>query len=418
MNDWARKIREGDARSLARAATGVENRDTQALAVLRELAPFAGHARIVGITGPPGAGKSTLVDALASELRRQGKTLAILAVDPSSRLTGGAILGDRIRMQRHHADPGIFIRSMATRGTTGGLSRATADLAQLMDVAGRDYVLIETVGVGQDEVEIVDVAQVTVVVLVPGMGDDVQAIKAGIMEIADIFAINKSDQPGADRVEMELQGMLSLAHGKTPPIVRTIATDGTGVAELLAAILAPPTNLSETVVGRPPWSTDQSAVLQVPDLPTTKAQATVPDHHHPGQVGGLCHIDHLGIAVPALDAAVAFYQTLGLSVAHRETVATEKVNVAMLPAGDSRIELLEPSSPDSPISKFLEKRGPGLHHLALQVPDLPAAVERLRAAGARLLHEPRQGAGGHLYVFVHPASTGGVLLELIQEGGH
>jgi methylmalonyl-CoA epimerase len=144
----------------------------------------------------------------------------------------------------------------------------------------------------------------------------------------------------------------------------------------------------------------------------------LPDHHHPGQVGGLCHIDHLGIAVPALDAAVAFYQTLGLSVAHRETVATEKVNVAMLPAGDSRIELLEPSSPDSPISKFLEKRGPGLHHLALQVPDLPAAVERLRAAGARLLNEPRQGAGGHLYVFVHPASTGGVLLELIQEGGH
>ena len=150
----------------------------------------------------------------------------------------------------------------------------------------------------------------------------------------------------------------------------------------------------------------------------------LPDHLHHApptsehRPGGLCHIDHLGIAVPALDAAVAFYQTLGLSVAHRETVATEKVNVAMLPAGDSRIELLEPSSPDSPISKFLEKRGPGLHHLALQVPDLPAAVERLRAAGARLLNEPRQGAGGHLYVFVHPASTGGVLLELIQEGGH
>jgi methylmalonyl-CoA epimerase len=132
----------------------------------------------------------------------------------------------------------------------------------------------------------------------------------------------------------------------------------------------------------------------------------------------LCHIDHLGIAVPALDAAIAFYQTLGLSVTHRETVATEEVNVAMLPAGESRIELLEPASPDSPISKFLEKRGPGLHHVALQVPDLPAAVARLKIAGARLLNEPRQGAGGHLYVFVHPASTGGVLLELIQESGH
>jgi len=403
MNDWARKIREGDARSLARAATGVENGDPQALEVLDQLAPFAGHARIVGITGSPGAGKSTLVDALASELRRQAKTLAIIAVDPSSRRTGGAILGDRIRMQQHHADPGIFIRSMATRGGTGGLARATADLARLMDVAGRDYVLIETVGVGQDEVEVADLAQVTVVVLVPGMGDDVQAIKAGIMEIADIFVINKSDQPGADRVELELEGMLSLAHGKTPPIIRAIATDGTGVPELLAAIAQPST---------------MPTVGQATDLPTTKAKATLPDHHHLGQVGDLPHIDHLGIAVPALDAAIAFYQTLGLSVAHRETVATEKVNVAMLPAGDSRIELLEPISPDSPISKFLEKRGPGLHHVALQVPDLLAAVDRLRAAGARLLNEPRQGAGGHLYVFVHPASTGGVLLELIQEGGH
>ncbi len=381
MHEWACKIREGDARSLARAATGVENRDSQALEILAELAPFAGHARIVGITGPPGAGKSTLVDALASELRRRGKTLAIIAVDPSSRVTGGAILGDRIRMQQHHADPGIFIRSMATRGTTGGLACATADLARLMDVAGRDYVLIETVGVGQDEVEIADLAQVTVVVLVPGMGDDIQAIKAGIMEIADIFAINKSDQPGADRVERELH---SEAHDA--PIVRTVATTGAGIPALLDAI--------DGNAGR------------ASDLPVPRM-----DHGAP-------HIDHLGIAVPALEAAIAFYQTLGLSVARRETVACEKVNVAMLPAGDSRIELLEPASADSPISKFLEKRGPGLHHVAMQVPNLPAAVERLKASGARLLNEPRQGAGGHLYVFVHPASTGGVLLELIQEATH
>jgi LAO/AO transport system kinase len=379
MNDLARKIREGDARALARAATGIENRDPQALETLRDLAPFAGTARIVGITGPPGAGKSTLVDALASALRRQGKTLAILAVDPTSRLTGGAILGDRIRMQRHHADPAIFIRSMATRGSLGGLARATAGLAQLMDAAGKDYVLVETVGVGQDEIEIAGLAQVTVVVLVPGMGDDVQAIKAGILEIADVFAINKSDQPGADRVERELEAMIGLAHGRQPPIVKTVATDGTGIDELL-----------ETIAHCLPSS-----------RPAVAAAAPT--------------IDHLGIAVESLDQAIAFYQSIGLAATHRETVDNEKVRVALLPAGGSRIELLEPSAPDSAIRKYLDKRGPGLHHVALRVPDLHAAVERLRAGGARLLNDPRAGAGGHLYVFVHPASTGGVLLELIQE---
>ncbi len=238
MTDRARKIREGDARTLARVATGVENRDPQALDVLRELEPFTGHARLVGITGPPGAGKSTLVDALGAAIRKQGKTVAVLAVDPTSRLTGGAILGDRIRMQQHHADPGIFIRSMATRGGSGGLARATADMVSLMDAAGKDYVIIETVGVGQDEVEIAGLAQVTVVVLVPGMGDDVQTIKAGIMEIADVFVINKSDLPGADMVENELRAMLSLTDGPKPPIIRTVAKDGTGVGELLAAIEA------------------------------------------------------------------------------------------------------------------------------------------------------------------------------------
>jgi LAO/AO transport system kinase len=383
-NGLAAQIREGDARALARAATGIENRDPEALDVLRELAPFRGHARIVGITGPPGAGKSTLVDALATAIRRQAKTVAVLAVDPTSRATGGAILGDRIRMQQHHADPGIFIRSMATRGETGGLARATADLVRLMDGAGKDYVLIETVGVGQDEVGISDLAQVTVVMIVPGMGDDIQVIKAGIMEIADIFVINKFDQPGADRVEHELQSALLLATSPKPPIIRTVATSGTGVDELLEEI------------GRS---------LQAAPLKRAAARESKP----------ATAIDHLGIAVKSLEETIPFYESIGLHVGHREIVAKEKVNVAMLPASNSRIELIEPSDPDSPISSFLSKRGPGLHHVALRVPDLNAAVERLRSSGARLLNEPRAGAGGHIYVFVHPASAGGVLLELIQE---
>jgi LAO/AO transport system kinase len=379
MTDLARRIREGDTRALSRLASGIENRDPQALETLRELEAAGGHARIVGITGPPGAGKSTLVDALALELRKQRKTIAILAVDPSSRASGGAILGDRIRMQQHHADPGIFIRSMATRGTMGGVARATADLARLMDVAGRDYVIIETVGVGQDEVDITSVAQVTVVVLVPGMGDDVQAIKAGIMEIADIFVINKSDRPGAERVELELH-----AEGFDCPILRTVSTEGKGIPELVVAI-------NQVKVGQ---------TIGFHGLSTAPT------------------IDHLGIAVDNLADSVAFYESLGLAVAHHETVPTEKVEVAMLPAGDSRIELLQPAAADSAIAKFLEKRGPGLHHVALRVPDLNAAVSRLKAKGARLLNEPRAGAGGHIYVFVHPASTGGVLLELIQESKH
>ena len=366
-----------DERTLARMTTAIENRDAQALATLDTLP--AGHARIVGITGPPGAGKSTLVDAIARELRKQGKTAAILAIDPTSRISGGALLGDRIRMQGHHADAGIFIRSMATRGESGGLARATADVVRLMDAAGKDYVLIETVGVGQDEVAIARLAQVTVVVLVPGMGDDVQAIKAGIMEIADIFVINKSDHPGADRVERELH-----SEGFSCPVVRTVATEGKGIPELLSFIAK---------------ATPRAATARAATVSERSAHLT---------------IDHLGIAVNSLDTALPFYESLGLA-ATREQVDEEKVNVALLPAGESRIELLEPAGPDSPISKFLEKRGPGLHHVALRVPDLDAAIAALQASGARLLNEPRRGAGGHLYVFVHPASTGGVLLELIQE---
>jgi LAO/AO transport system kinase len=217
-----------DPRTLARAATAVENRTPEGEAMLAKVG--TGTGIVVGLTGPPGAGKSTLADALAKEIRRQGKTVAILAVDPSSRLTGGAILGDRIRMQQHHDDAGVFIRSMATRGAAGGLAKATGDVAKLLRGAGFDYVLIETVGVGQDDIEIVKVADVTVVVLVPGMGDDVQAMKAGIMEIDGIYAINKADREGADRTEREIRG-----EGKND-VLQTIATEGQGVAELLEMV--------------------------------------------------------------------------------------------------------------------------------------------------------------------------------------
>jgi LAO/AO transport system kinase len=233
------QVRSGDVRALARAITAIENRSAEASEILKALFPYSGKTRIVGLTGPPGAGKSTLVDSLARRYRKQGRTVAIVAVDPTSPYTGGAILGDRIRMQEHFSDPGIYIRSMATRGSLGGLARTTADVATVLDASGRDVVLIETVGVGQDEVDIVRLADITVVILVPGMGDDVQTIKAGIMEIADIFVINKSDYEGTERVEREIRALQSLAVRDdhwTPPIVKTIASQGKGIDELSSVI--------------------------------------------------------------------------------------------------------------------------------------------------------------------------------------
>jgi len=226
---------------MARAISAIEDRAPESLDLLKALFPFSGKARVLGLTGAPGAGKSTLVDQLARAYRRQQRTVGIIAVDPTSPYTGGAILGDRIRMQDHYADSGIYIRSMATRGYLGGLAATTADVATVLDASGKDLILVETVGVGQDEVDIVRLADITIVILVPGMGDDVQTIKAGIMEIADIFVINKSDHEGAERVEREIRAMQSLAiraDNWTPPIVKTVATDGAGVTDLVAAIAA------------------------------------------------------------------------------------------------------------------------------------------------------------------------------------
>ncbi len=273
MTTLAERVLSGDVRAAARLMRDLDDRLPAAEATLRALFPRTGRAFVVGLTGSPGAGKSSLTDRLIGHLRKAGRTVGVVAVDPTSPFSGGAILGDRIRMQDHALDPGVFIRSLATRGHLGGLSRSTADLVQVMDAMGKDVVLVETVGVGQDEIEIASLAHTVVVVAVPGMGDDVQAIKAGVLEIADVFAVNKADREGADRTVRDLQMMLELRRSVSgrpldhdaahrfsgghapaapdaaewePPIVRTVAVKDEGVADLLRAVEAHRARLDAT----------------------------------------------------------------------------------------------------------------------------------------------------------------------------
>ncbi|HEV3469333.1 MAG TPA: methylmalonyl Co-A mutase-associated GTPase MeaB [Pyrinomonadaceae bacterium] len=621
------RVLAGEPRAVARAISKVEDGAEDAGALMKALFAHTGRGLVVGITGAPGAGKSSLVDRLAALYRRRGERVGIVAVDPSSPFSGGAILGDRIRMQALGLDPGVFIRSMATRGNLGGLARATVDAVAILDAAGYQKIIVETVGVGQDEVEIVKTADVSVVVLVPGMGDDIQAIKAGIMEIGDVFVINKADRDGVLRTEKELEALLSLAHRPdlwSPPIVRTVATENKGLEELASAIESyrdfqkgagagserrrsiarwrllellrerllaraletegarerldelargvadkrrdPYSAVEEFIAtgtsgggGRPPQHggspmferyTDKARRViffaryeahlaggleitpehlllglaredgqlfksllgervsvdalrgeveaRLPKAEKVSASVELPlaaeakrvlafahdeseglGHRHVGtehlllgllRAGGTVaeeilrghglslagaresvtrgeiysrahhdsqavaarlaaskesaafvsatalRVEHIGIATPRLDDALRFWRdALGLEVRHTEVVEEQGVRVAMLPAGEPRIELLEPTGEDSPVAKFLQKRGPGIHHVAVRVPDIRAALARLAAQGVRLIDaEPRLGAGGCLVAFVHPQSAGGVLLELVE----
>jgi LAO/AO transport system kinase len=375
------RLRSGDVRALARAISLVEDGAAGAgelLARCREAS--SQRALRIGVTGPPGAGKSTLVDRMARWLKEKGERVGVVAVDPTSPYTGGALLGDRIRMQEPVGDDDVYVRSMASRGEIGGLARSVRDVCQVIEASGRQKILIETVGVGQDEVEIARLADVVVLTLVPGMGDDVQSLKAGVMEIADVFAVNKSDCDGADRVAAEVVAMLGLS-GTAIPVVQTVATTGKGIDALMMA------------------------VMEAAERPRVGRRLV--------EERGLS-LDHLGVAVRSIAEARRFYEMLGMKVGREEIVEHEQVRVAMLPLGESQIELLEPTAEDSTVGRFLAKRGEGLHHIAVKVADVDVMFERLKESGVRVVSDQvRFGAGGHRYFFVHPESTGGVLVEIV-----
>ena len=458
------RILQRDARAVARAISAIENESPAATELLKALFAHTGRGLVVGITGAPGAGKSSLVDKLALHYRAQEKTVGIIAVDPSSPFSGGALLGDRIRMQALATDPNVFIRSMATRGNLGGLARATVDAVAVLEAAGYDRTLVETVGVGQDEVDIVKTADVCVVVLVPGMGDSIQAIKAGIMEIGDVFVINKAERDGVEQTERELIGLLEMTmrpDGWQPLIVRTVATENRGIVELTAAIesygefvrhslqsgaaaqlrrTAVAENrileiLRERLLQRALQSVsanqlkdfaalvatrqrDPYTIVEdiIEDLIAASTRTPMTPLSSPTKVDTPRKINHLGVAVSTLDDALKFWRDgLGLELHEVEVVEDQGVRTAMLPLGESRIELLEATGEDTPVGRFLAKRGPGIHHLCLEVADLAAMLAQLQEQGIRLIDEqPRRGAGGTLVAFVHPASTGGVLVELVE----
>ena len=443
--DLAESVIAGDPGALARAISLVEERHPEGERILATLFGRTGRAAIIGITGPPGSGKSSLVNRLVALYRSRGRNLGVVAVDPSSAFSGGAILGDRIRMQEHALDAGVFIRSMATRGRFGGLSRATHDAVDLMDASGRDPVLIETVGVGQDEIDVVRVADTVLVVLTPGQGDDVQAIKAGLLEIADIFVINKADHGGADRLGADLEGMLSLGEPRawTPPILTTIATEGRGLEDLAAAIDRHRRQQTESgglqarrraglgvrfleilrdrlldeVLADEPGRRELSAYeagFEARSLdPYTAAREVAAQIRRSGSPPSGVVLDHLGVAVKSLDDRLALYRDLlGLGVTEIETVEGEGVRLALLPAGRTRIELLEPTDPGTAVGKFLAARGEGIHHICFEVVDLDATIERFRRAGLLPIGEVRPGAEGSRIAFIHPRGTGGVLIEL------
>ena len=397
----------GNKRAVSKLISIVEHGGPDVAALSSAIQGHLGNARVIGITGPPGAGKSTLVDRLVRIFRERGERVGVIAVDPSSMFTGGAILGDRVRMSGG-PDDGLFFRSMGTRGAIGGLSDSTRGAVNVLDACSFSLIIVETVGVGQSEIEIVNLADIVLVLAVPGLGDDIQSIKAGLLEIGDIYVVNKCDLPGGDRVAAELKASLSFAPDdlrRGMPVVMVSAKTGLGLVELVETLDTQYISLADA--GKIDIRRGMRAIgLQRSD---------------PAFVGGAArmkclHIDHIGVAVKNLTESTAFYtDVLGINSTGIEEVDDQKVRVMFIPCGDCEFELLESTTANGPVARFIEKNGEGVQHIAVRVDDIDTALTELKERGIRLIDEtPRYGAGGARIAFIHPKATNGVLLELCE----
>ena len=437
------RLRAGDRGALARAITLLERGDPEGVALVRALRQTGSAARLIGLTGPPGSGKSSLLAALARRALGSGGQVAAIAVDPTSPLSGGALLGDRVRLEGQGE---LFFRSLASRGARGGLADAVLGVVDLLGAVGFDWIFIETVGAGQGEVDIAGIADSTVVVLCPGLGDEIQAAKAGLLEVADLLVVNKADRPGADQEAAQLEEIARWAEQRTgwrPPVLVTSARDGTGIDELWQALLE-----HRQVCGGGERSRRlqrrirqqleqalgarlQARVVQELDRPETlpliealaagrldrgSAQAQLLDRIAPPKSAAAAgfQLDHVAIASPELEPVVELLGELfGLQGGRAELLEAMGVRAVYLQAGPARIEVVAPAGQPSPLKRFLAQRGRALHHVCLAVDDLRAALARLEARGVRLIdRQPRRGSGGAWIAFVHPSSTGGILIEL------